>query len=230
MESKDHVARGIGCASLIVAVVAIGLSFWQAYLQQRSYDRSVGKIKAALEIVSTIPDANRMPAKQAGDLPGTGPPDLDIFIRNNLQIRVRNTGDEPIEALRVEVLFVGGANDVPPDTKNVATGPLVLKQCSRKDYDLSGTLAPGQIATLPVSPSLLEQMMLSSNRKAGDKLHIGVFQIRCLGKLVGVSHFDPSDPNVSLKLTGSWVPNDFPPPRVQSYIDAFQPHIAIDDH
>jgi hypothetical protein len=220
-------------AAILISLVALGISGWQAWIGQRGYDRTVGKVAARLELVRISPSIEEIsPAMKApvfGDRKEVWFNSLKQLIAMNPTLTIRNGGDEAIGALRVETQFLRGIIDN-RDEPTQAIGepdPWVFDQSDRKDYALSRPLRPGETASIPISPGLLAQLLQAQNPKLGHKPHFGVFKIEYYGKLIGLDHFDQSDTSTTVGMAFVWIPNGFPEADARRFLQDFKPAVEI---
>jgi hypothetical protein len=235
-EPSDTSTKRVAWAGLIVAVVALAVAGWQGCVAQRTYDRAAGKVLAKVSIEGVEPSPDEMgPEYKAKGMNGM----VEAIRFNTLErlmamhpaIVVKNTGDEPIRAVRVETRFVFGMIDY-TDEPAKARGdpsPWAVKQFEQENHELSRSLQPGQYAHVPITRGLLKQMIQAQDPKRIEKVHYGRFDVSCYGSLVGMGTFDQSDQNTPMTLSFSWLPSGFPDAKTRKFLDDFLPSIEITD-
>lgn len=225
MESSDRLARW----SLVISVASALFAGYGLWLGQKTYDRAAGKITASLSLVKVEPSLEQLgPEFIDPNAEGFGPlvrfNTLDEFVANSPRLTVENTSNEPIDAIRVSVRFLGGIIDSTgaPAAVQQTRNPMVLQQTNHEDYLV--TLPPGRKAVIPFPRELLGQMLQARNPKQGDRVHFGIFMIRCSASLVGMEQFDFMEDSGAV-LRFAWVPSGFSEQNVRDFIAEFKPTI-----
>lgn len=202
----------------ILAMVVSGLSATFAYRQmainQQNQDRATGKIRANfafVEVQGYDPDSvKEFIRKQVG----TGHDvlridDVDELVRWAPFVRIKNTGDEVIDGIRLEVEFLQGRT-YGVGVWQVAPYPIIHNDTSARDVSSFGKLLPNHTASCFVAPMLLEQML--QTRQLGpfpDADREDYFRIRVYCRLVGQSTYDAIEPQASVMLRFDWRQSGF---------------------
>lgn len=225
----------IALGAVLISLFAVGLTYWQGSVAQQTDDRAAGRIPARVEVLDVTPKADELPAHTLD----TFHPSLsfkttlfrkvDELLNANPRILFKNTGDEPVEAVRVETRFVLGMIDLidAPRDMQLMQAPFVLHQAEREDYPLSRKLQPGETALVPVARGLLGQMVQAQDPAKEDRKHMVKFGIRCFGRIVGGSSFDAPERHQELFMTFMWLPNGFPEEKCKKLIETMQPAVEV---
>jgi hypothetical protein len=142
------------------------------------------------------------------------------LVRLDPRIAVKNIGDEPVEAMRVEVRFVKGQILLfkGKDNPSLEINHRVLKQNATDDYVLSGKLMKGDEAAVSTIRGLAEQILDSQDPGHLDKPQKALFEITCYGRLVGGTGFDEAEPQKGIYMWLAWEPPGFPPEETRKRI------------
>lgn len=131
--------------------------------------------------------------------------------------------------MRVETKFVFGMIDtreLSPDKQRAPT-PWVLKQVEREDHQLGKKLMPGQRATIPVARGLVSQMLQAQAADRAAKDHYGGFEIKCYGRIVGLTSFDGAEQDAIVVMNFVWLPTGFTDDKCKKFLETFQPDVEI---
>ena len=226
-EKKPPTAWAIGKVAfpILVSVLSLGvaaLSWLEAAKSTRAAEESArssaeanqrnsGRIRAQIELLGGLPDdkstRDRTPAPPEG---GDAAPAYMLvagpgaLFGVNPRAVLKNSGEEPIEAVRVCVEFAG--YDLPAKlsagtgspvsvptlsgpaarsptllrtflNKPVPVGALSVDQVHREDFVLDRKLMKGDVACVPFSRGVLSQLLTA--QQDGGESYRGVFKIRC---------------------------------------------------
>lgn len=226
----------LALVALLISILAACFTYWQSSVAQKALDRASGKVNAKLELVGMTPKMEDIPPAliekfaEQGNIGGITLRSLDDLIALNPTVILKNVGDEPVETLRVETRFVTGAIDTIglPAEKQREKTPWVLKQLEQEDYPLSQKLENNQTAKIPFMRGLLGQMMQAQSEGQRDRKHLGKFEIRCYGKIVGGPTFDAAEAKEPLVLSFIWIPNGFPKEKCKEVIEGMKPAVLIE--
>ncbi len=212
--------------SLIVAGLALYPSFQQAKSAQEANDRAAGRLPASAKILGVIPSIEKL--KQLF-IP-LDPPMLDVYTRKptsvprfrdlralcqtNPRLHVKNTGDQTIGAVRIEVeeksvMPFGPGDQItipdPSDPKKPAVirykpllDPTVGDNC-----DLGEKLKPGDEAIIPIWRPLIRAMLKAQKVKSQSGQYKGTFEVRCYVQGVNTPAFDSAEGSVPLGFVWS---------------------------
>ena len=200
-------------ATVIIAGLALLPTFHQARFGQEANDRTAGRLKASAKILHLIPDMESMkhlfiPLDPPPRDVFTGKPinivffkDLYTLCQTNPRILVKNTGNEAIEAVRIEVeelsvIPVGGKDPIfIPDPSNPKVPRLIrykpiLDPTQSDNCDLSEKFKPGDEAIIPLWRPLIRAMLKAQKVKSQSGKYKAAFDVRCYARAVGATAFD----------------------------------------
>ena len=226
----------LSLVAFVISICAAVFTFWQSSVAQQTYNLSTGKIRAQVAQEGMIPSMEEVPPKFIGklsetsDLGGIFMQSIDDLIVLNPKLRVKNSGDERIESIRVETRFVSGVINtigLPADKQNTKS-PWSLKEVEVEEYPISQHFKRGQTANLSFVRGILAQLAQSQNEQLKEQRHLGKFEIRCYGKLVGSPTYDPAS-GEPISLSFIWLPTGFPKEKCKEIIDGMKPAVFIDE-
>jgi hypothetical protein len=213
----DTLTLWIALASLVVSTISIVFSYWAFDVSKRAEGRASGKIKATFEDLGIFPtEREHIPDGIKTDfLDG-----IHVFSINNLRdfmewgpsVKVKNTGEYPIDSLHVDVLYVQGGM-VGEGVKQIEPKPVLGTGISSLEPPLFGKLDKGKFAVLTFQKQLLDQMLKATlGEQFKDKRHFGVFEVRTFCRIVGATSYDrpdrPEFPRFGLVWTPSQLDED----------------------
>jgi hypothetical protein len=216
---------------LVGAGIGAYMGHRSASVSEATLARASGKIRAKLS-VRFVPEQSKVPApyhkKNKFLQDAIAFKDLNSLQWLNPCVIIKNTGDEPIDAIRVKTRFVGGFIDVidaPPDVQRGKT-PYVVRQAEDEEYILSEKLMPGKEARVSIVKGLVGQMVqaqATDQRITRD--HYGSFQITCYGRIVGGPGFDGAEAPIGIMFI--WVPKGFPEGECKKVLTEMRPSVEI---
>jgi hypothetical protein len=224
--------------TVVISIIAIGIAGSSFYFTKSQNDytreRAAGRLPARLELVGSRPDSNTLQPELRKRIFGSdyttmffGAP-TDV-VNLNERVVLRNVGDEPIEAIRVTVSYVGGFNE--KDAFKVVgldQPPIVTEQqVHKEDHILDQKVNKGEFALIPLTKGMLHQMLQAQKGQAKGVERYGVFLVRCSAKIVGASSFDGTYDDKELTLRLLWLPSGFDEEQCTKIIERFQPRIEI---
>jgi hypothetical protein len=140
---------------------------------------------------------------------------MNVLCRVNPCIRLKNSGTEVIEGLRVEVEEkyvkpVGLPEQIVIPNKLHPTGfglhvfHPIINLTQEDDAKLSEKIVPGNEAIIPLWRPLIRAMTIAQKKvKSNGGQYLGGFEIRVYSKGVGATSFDRADGYISLGFTWS---------------------------
>jgi hypothetical protein len=152
----------------------------------------------------------------------------DELMRWSPYVRIKNTGSEPIDAIRTDVHYLFGcAYGV--GVQQIEPAPIVVNETSTYEVTTFGKLERGQTATVHIAPLLLNQITRSHLKDFADKDHMGLFSVKLLCRLAGASSYDRMPDEQPEVFTFHWRPAGFQPEakHVKELLDK-KPWVTID--
>ena len=213
--------------SLAVAVVSLAVSFGSVIFAYRSakeaaeantiaraaQDRATGKVQASFEFTEEKNrDPNRfkefMRQKDGYDQTVFRIESVDELVRWGPHVRIKNTGTDPIDAIRTEVAYLFGSA-YGMGVKQIEPIPIVYNEPTSHEATSFGKLMPGQTAKISLAPLFLGQMSRLKWEDYPDKDHIGIFSVNVSCRLVGSTSYDRIQDKQPLVFTFHWRPAGF---------------------
>jgi hypothetical protein len=142
-------------------------------------------------------------------------------------IEVKNTGDEVIDGIRVEVEFTVGALIGVGVTQKWPI-PYAVTQASTLEPPWNGKLLPGHTATILIVKPLLEQILKARMDDVPNGEYIGDFHVRVLCRMTGGAGYDRPEPQKTATLHFAWLPSGFPDQQCKKILEV-QPRVHVDD-
>lgn len=212
--------------SLAVAGLSMLISLSSAYFAYRSanesaeanaisraaQDRAAGKVQARFEFV----DEDRDPIHLKKYMRKQDGYDRDVFriesvdelIRWGPRVTIKNTGTEPIDAIKADINYViGSAYGV--GVKQLYPVPYVMNEISSHEAVNFGKLMPGKAAQVTLSSLLLRQISRMNWKDYGEKDHHGVFTVEVYCRLVGSTSYDKMEEKRPKVFEFHWRPAGF---------------------
>jgi len=204
----------------IIAGLALLVSFHQGKFGQEANDRAAGRLEASAKILDVIPSLENMKHLFAPIEPPplnllTGKPTgiplfkhLHNLCQTNPRLHVKNTGNQIIGAVRIEVeeksvmpvgkdaLFVPDPSN--PKVPRLAQYKPLLDPTLSDNCDLHEKLKPGDEAIIPVWRPLIRAMLKAQKVKSPRSTYMATFDVRCYVQSVGTSAFDRAEGPTSL--------------------------------
>lgn len=146
-----------GCSTAKSAAEAVAAN----KIAQAALDRTAGKVQAQFEFVDdpNPHDPNRirpfMRKKDASDQIVFRIESPDDLMRWSPRVFIKNTGSEPIDAIRADVTYFFGSA-YGEGVQQIVPPPLIANKVSTFEGNAFGKLAQGQIARIPLMRVLLE--------------------------------------------------------------------------
>lgn len=212
----------ISLASLLVSVLSACFSCRSSResaaanaLNRAAQDRAAGKVKARFELVEEKDrDPNRdkpfLRKKDGYDQQVFRIESVDELSRWGPYVRVKNTGTEPIDAMKIEVgYFAGmaygqGVNQIDP-------APIVYNETLSREATGFGKLMPGQTAKVTLAPLFLHQITNLKWTDFPDNDHMAILTVNVLCRMVGAASYDRVEDKQPLAFTFHWRPAGFRP-------------------
>lgn len=202
-------------------------------LAQQTYDRSAGKVPAKLAVTGfspervVVPDIYREAKNGELDVVLTGTEDLKKF---NPRLFVKNTGDEPIDAIRIEgkVRLVGAALKEENLKREFASQVSWWHdRIDSREIQLGRKLSPGETASIPLVKSLASQLGHLQLKTPSPVDHVGIFEFHCSGRLVSANAFDPASGGTGISIRVVWIPTGFTQEACRALIDSDNAAVEI---
>ncbi len=219
-----------GVASLFYSKEAQRTAAEALIISQKTYDREAGKVLAKLTVRggdSQIPALLEF-GKSGDAVRLTKPQHLQMM---NPRMIVENTGDEPIEAIKLECkvrLFASKFFKSQPIDEFQALSNWRHETLIAEECPLIGKLNPGDRAVVPVSRVILNQMARVQDPTLPETNHHGIFEVRCHGRLVNATSFDPAVADANgIPVDLIWVPKGFTDEEVKRFLDSDKPMVQV---
>ena len=167
-----------------------------------------------------VPEIHREATNGEIDVALTCPDDLKKF---NPRMFVKNTGEEPIDAIRIEgkVRLVGARlNDELLKREFASQVSWWHDRVESRDFQLGRKLSPGDTASVPLARSFAGLFAHLQLKTPSPAEHIGVFELFCSGRLVGATAFDPATRGTGISIRLIWTPSGFTPEACRALIDS----------
>jgi|SRR5271157_1043010 len=202
--------------SLIIAVLALFPSFYQAKYGQEANDTAAGRLEASAKILDLIPSMENMkhlfiPMDPPPRDVLTGKPtgivffkDLHTLCQTNPRLVVKNTGNQIIGAVRIEVeeksvMPVGGKDPIFIHNPSNPKEPILVHYKPMLDptvsdnCDLGEKIKPGDEAIIPLCRPLIRAMLKAQKVKSQSGKYKATFDVRCYVQGVGATAFDRAE-------------------------------------
>ena len=164
-------------------------------MNQRAQDRASGKIQAKFEYIDFHDDPEKMRPffkKEVGtDKDVFRLDSLDELLRWNPAVKIKNTGDEMIDSIRVDVWFMGG-RVYGFGVKQIHPMPMIVNKISSREVSSFGKIRPQRTATIHFLPLLLSQMLQVRSKDFPDKDREDNYRVQVACRLVGAATHDNS--------------------------------------
>ena len=223
-------ANTIALIAVCVAGGALCVAFWQYGLAQKAQDRASGKIRAKIEFVgignTDEKTLARFVKKSSLGFEAAYLEDAKRLIQWNPYVEIKNTGDEIIDGMRVQVRFTNG---VIISKKGVVPKhpPYVLNGTTDLALPLKEKLRPGQKATVSLMKPLLGQLLQAQAPDQSEQEHIGSFEVTVYCKVAGgTTASDRPEPYKSATLHFIWLPKGFTKEACKNVLDS-NPSVTI---
>ncbi len=200
----------------VISIVVSAASFYVSYqakeISERAEGRVSGKIKAHFE------DLGIFPTEQKYVPPGVKMEKEDsmyTFTVGNLRdfmewgpsIKIRNTGEYPIDNLHIDVQWLIGGM-MGKDVKQIHPMPILGTGISTLEPPLFGKLDKGKFAVLSIKKPLLQQMLKATmGEQFKNKEHFGIFEVRTFCRIVGATAYDRPDQPAFPRFKLIWTPS-----------------------
>jgi len=209
----------------------------QAETARQTLDIATGKRQAKIEQVDFFPkfgDYKNEDIGEFGDKEGFKQP---FFRTTNSMVLMapaiffNNIGDEPIDAVRVEVSFVGGIVDRTFDNKNLLNPPkewykndtpVILRAAHTEETLLPRPWRPDESLRLVVLKGVIDQITQVQSKTTPDRLHLAELSIVVSARIAGSNIFSGTTP-VPLLYKVAWKPDGFPEDEVKRLRDGYIP-------
>lgn len=220
LSSRVAIALGlIGTAVAVWSAVsshrAVGVAEDANRIAQQSQDRAAGKVTAKFEVVGdknhdqdAIKDLIRK--KDGYDELVLRFESVDELVRWGPHVRVKNTGTEPIDAIKVEIYQERGVA-YGKGVFQIYPPPQIHNEASSHEATGFGKLMPNQTAKVLLNQLVLQQLALSKWKDFPDRDHEGTFSVRVWCRLVGSTSYDQVENNKPKYLVFHWRPSGFLP-------------------
>jgi hypothetical protein len=227
-QSTANRAFFVSMGALVISLVGLCIQWNQWAINQRAQDRQSGKLRAKFvfvekstdqvlaEVLRTFkPDPNVKPGdKITYDL--SAPTNRPAFQMDNLEdlirwaptIEIKNTGEEIIDGIRVEV-FWSDAAAIGDGVKQIKPDPIVVSDVAVRETSSFGKIMPNKSASIHLLPVLLESLLQSRLPMYKDKDHFTIFHVRVLCRPFGFTTYDTMEANADMKLAFQWRPPAF---------------------
>lgn len=199
-------SNALSLLALIVSVIAIyyskrqaDIGAEQARISQQSLDIATGKRTAKLEYASFTPAFSGYPKSDYFEVAGTKLTfpfyrDAVSFVTRPPAITVNNVGDEPIDAIKVEISFLGGMiNDSaskfdvrkPPKDWHKEVTPIILRKVHREEHVLVKQWLPRQSLRISLVKGVLDQITQVQSKSLASHHHMADLEIGISARLAG---------------------------------------------
>ena len=227
-----------GILAAIAAMVGLVPSFWQAIFAKQQAevateqnDRGAGRIEAKVTVLELMPnkediahllkaaDERLIDAQTRKPMEFVFFQDMHILCSHNPRIRVKNTGKEVVDAIKVEVeelsVMPVGPKDLrlmPNPKAQDRSGPLVYRPTIDATMDDEGKLSekfkPGDEAILPFWKPFIRAIFNAQKVKTNGGQYHGSFVVRVYVRATGTTTFDRAEGN-TIPLGITWASQGF---------------------
>lgn len=202
-------------------------------LTRQAQDRAAGKVRAKFEFVPDPDDKDSSRFKpfvrkqDAYDNLVFRIENVDELIRWGPAFVIKNTGTEPIDAIKVDIDYVVGSA-YGRNVRQLEPTPFVMNDVTSYEATSFGKMLPGQTARVSVGPMLLQQLTEFKWQDFAEKDHNGVFSVDVKCRLVGATSYDQVDRNQRRVFEFHWRPAGFKPDakNVREYL-AKKPSVVV---
>ncbi|MDY3557594.1 hypothetical protein R5W23_000121 [Gemmata sp. JC673] len=181
-------------------------------LSQANLDRAAGRVTAKFEFLEEKSDPARfkdfMKEKDGFGTKVLRMDEPEDLLRWGPRVRLKNTGTEPIDAIRISVNYAIGAA-YGKNVQQLDPPPIVINEESSHEFTTFGKLQPGKVANIFVSPLLAAQMTRVKFPHYSDKDQTGIFTVRAYCRLVGSASYDRADESQTMCFHFDWRPAGF---------------------
>ncbi len=182
-------------------------------ISQAAQDRGAGKVQARFEFLE---DKNRdqtrlkdfVRKKDGYEQQVLRIESVDELIRWGPNVRIKNTGTEPIDAIKTEVNYVLGSA-YGAGVEQIYPPPIIVNEVSSNEASSFGKLMLGESARIDLAPLLLHQISRLNWQDFAEKDHQGIFTVSVYSRLVGSASYDRMEPNRPKVLEFHWRPAGF---------------------
>ena len=218
---------------IVVSAIALVVSYWAFDVSKQAEARSSGKIKAKFEDLTVFPTEEKFVP------PGVKKEKKDslyVFTVDNLRslmawgpsVKIKNTGEYPIDSLHVDVQWLGGGA-VGKGVEQIIPVPILGTGISSLEPPLFGKLEKGKFAILSIKKPLLQQMLKATmGEKFKDKQHYGLFEVRTFSRIVGATSYDRPDRPEFPRFFLIWTPSSLEEENVKLILEE-HPQVLLRD-
>lgn len=233
---RSDVISGVALAVSVVSAVLAGLAWNESAtankLTKIAQDRAAGKVQAQFELLEDNLGKPQSPKEFMRKREGFDEITFriesgDELIQWSPYIRLKNTGTEPIEAIKIDVthlLYAAYGKDV----KQIYPEPKFFNDSTNYEATNFGKLMPGQTATIAISSLLVSLMSRNDWKDYADKDRCSIFRIEASCRLVGSQSYDQLPATKARRLEFDWKPGGFEPNA--KYVNGLlekKPHVKI---
>lgn len=182
-------------------------------IARTSLDRTAGRVQARFEFVD---EKNRDPERDKPFLRKKDGYDQQVFriesademLRWGPYVRIKNTGTEPIDAIKISVNYEFSAA-YGKGVQQIYPAPIIFSEEGSHEFTTFGKLMPEQIAKISIAPLLALQISKLKWPEYTDKDQTGVFTVNAHCRLVGSSSYDRIDDSQRMVFNFHWRPAGF---------------------
>ncbi|VTS03318.1 hypothetical protein [Tuwongella immobilis] len=232
----DVILKYNGVFALIVSFAAIWISQRQTNIAQATLDLQSGNHEPKSQMADVYPQFVDFLDHERSDFAGINQPLYDSLIKMSLKtpmLYINNTGDYPIDSIKLETRFLEGIlngkldfdfNNPPSDWHKSLT-PVILKRVEKEEIQLPQLWKPGTGIQIPIMKGLIGQMMRVQSKTLKDTSHLGLFEISVFLRCAGSSVYHYS--GQVLKYPCIWKPSGFSEIECQNFLETYQEKIEF---
>jgi hypothetical protein len=207
----------------------------QLRISQQTIDIATGKRTTRIECVDFFPKAKDFKPEDELTLGGKDGFKYRFFRNANALVMLapalflNNDGQEPIDAVRVEVSFVGGALDRTAEEMKAAPAdwhkrdtPVIRRPAHQEEYTLPRLWQPGECLRLVILKGVLDQISQVGSKTFAGRLHRAELCVVVNGRIAGSGVFS-STPAFPLHFYVGWKPDGFPDEETKSLLESYKP-------
>lgn len=144
---------------LFISILSLAGTLWNYGVNQRNQDRVSGRVRAKFEFVDlNRTDPSLMKPTERGEIFRLD--NLSEMVQWAPHVTIKNTGDELIDSIKIEVACLIGAA-YGPGVEQKHPRPYFINEVTTREMSSFGKFPPGKKASISLLPVLLDQMMQS---------------------------------------------------------------------
>jgi len=207
----------------------------QADVAQQTLDIATGKRQAKIEQADFFPKYGDHKEEDIGNFGGKEVFKQPFYRNANSMVVMapaiyfNNVGVEPIDAVRVEVSFVGGIVDRMFEMFDLLNSPkewyknetpVIIRAVHREETILPRPWQPNEALRLVILKGVLDQITQVQSKTHADKMHLAELSILVSARIAGSNIFSGTTPEPMLYKV-AWKPSGFPDDEVKRLKESY---------